>query len=236
MALRVEYPALPRAYSTQDPYVLAGFDIDLVRSLEIYLRKIVDRANDAVQVGEAITAPAITTPAITTDSLTLNGMAAGFLATNSDDLVVPRTLTGTANQIAVSNGTGLSGDPVFSLSAGVLATGTYTPTFTGVTNVAAAVGSYGRWFRIGNRVFVEARGTVDPTAAAPTTTTFRCSLPVASNLGVSTDLGGIGMSNGGTNVYGTIQADTTNDDATITFSAGNANNATHWLIFSYEVI
>lgn len=47
----------------------------------------------------------------------------GFLAQISADSAMPRTLTGTANEITITNGTGVAGAPVFSIPPAVTFTG-----------------------------------------------------------------------------------------------------------------
>jgi hypothetical protein len=69
--------------------------------------------------------------------------AAGFVAQTGDDSFAKRSITGTANQIAVTNGNGVSANPTLSLPSdiivpgsvtsvadndGTFSTGTYTPT------------------------------------------------------------------------------------------------------------
>lgn len=81
-----------------------------------------------------------------------------------------RTLAGLANAAALRG-------------AAELADGSWTPTVTGVTNVAS-VGSIeaGSYTRIGGTVHFVGAVTLTPTAGSLTQTTFRASLPVASTL------------------------------------------------------
>jgi hypothetical protein len=54
-----------------------------------------------------------------------NVSGAGFAAFPNNGTVVPRVLTGTAGEIDVTNGTGASGDPTFSLADTAVTPGTY---------------------------------------------------------------------------------------------------------------
>lgn len=109
-----------------------------------------------------------------------------------------RTLTGTSNQISVSNGDGTGGNPTFSLTSTIqvsgisfdsgsntlsnYATGTFTPSVT--NSGSAPTVSYsiqvGRYTRIGNRVTAVISLTC--TAYTAGTGTVRISgLPITSN-------------------------------------------------------
>lgn len=63
----------------------------------------------------------------------------------------------------------------------VVSTGSYTPSLTNTTNVAASVAHPTRWTRIGNLVHVSGQVEIDPTEASGTFTQLDISLPVASN-------------------------------------------------------
>ena len=64
--------------------------------------------------------------------------SAGYLVQTAADTFAKRTLTGTTNQISITNGTGTTGNPVFSLPQDIATTS--TPTFLGlnVTGTVAA--------------------------------------------------------------------------------------------------
>jgi hypothetical protein len=91
-----------------------------------------------------------------------------------------------------------------------IASGTYTPTLTGVANITGLTAYDVGWIRVGNRMQLTGRVDVDPTAAG-VLTTFRMSLPIASAIGNPHELGGVGGCDAGEvfQIYG----NTTNDDA-----------------------
>lgn len=110
-----------------------------------------------------------------------------------------------------------SADQAALLAALNLAGGTYVVTATGVTNVdsVTAVASY---VRVSTGVSVNFYAAVDPTAAGATTTVFRLSLPVTSNLTASTQLSG-SASTAGIWRSCDISGDTTNDAALVRFES-----------------
>jgi hypothetical protein len=69
-----------------------------------------------------------------------------------------------------------------------LASGTYTPTLTDGTNVAGSSAFSTHWMRVGNVVTVAGQVQIDPTAAG--NTVLNMSLPIASDLTTSSELGG----------------------------------------------
>ena len=95
---------------------------------------------------------------------------------------------GTAGQPIVSGGSGAT------VAFGpLLSNGTYTPTLTAVTNVAASTANACQWLRVGNTVTVS--GSVAVTATAVSTDTeIGISIPVASNFARGANVGGTGAS------------------------------------------
>jgi hypothetical protein len=115
-----------------------------------------------------------------------------------------------------------------------VASGTYTPTLTLVTNLdAALVSADFTYIRVGNIVHVEGGLTADATAAG--NTVLGISLPIASNFAGNFDATGIG-SNQLSNVTGNIQADTTNDRAQLTYQAIATTNQAFRVSFNYQII
>jgi hypothetical protein len=69
-------------------------------------------------------------------SLTSLGVAGnGILVKTATDTITPRTITGTAGQISVANGDGISGNPTIALVGSICTPGTYT---------SVTVDTYGR--------------------------------------------------------------------------------------------
>lgn len=111
--------------------------------------------------------------------------------------------------------------------------GTYTPTLTGVTNVAASSANVCQWMRVGNMITVAGIVGIDPTAAAATE--LGVSLPVASNFTTNLELGGtFGDHTTAANI-GIIRADATNDRARFLINTPDTANRNYSFIFMYQV-
>lgn len=195
------------------------------------------RTLQAPAAGFTITNPAGTagdpTFVLANDLSAIEGLGStGIAVRTAADTWAQRTITGTANQVSVSNGNGVSGNPTLSLAVGNLQVAPYTPTFTGVTNIDSVVAFTAFYLRVGSQVFVWGGCTVDATTAA-TISAFRISLPVASNLGANTDLVGVLTS---ARDSGTITGDAANNEALTSFTA-TINTATlNTFSFSYTII
>ena len=153
--------------------------------------------------------------------------------------------TGTATDLNLSTNGAIrqkilsTGDTEFSgnISAANLASGTYTPSLTNVTNVStSSVGANSQYMRVGNTVFVYGYMTFTQTSTGDTF--IGISLPIASNFGVNTQAigtGTLGVDSSGQSV--SILADTTNDRAQLSFSAltgGTSNSIVY--SFSYQIL
>lgn len=113
--------------------------------------------------------------------------------------------------------------------------GSYTPTLTNVSNVAASTAYVCRWTRVDNTITVFGRLDVDPTATGATT--IDISLPVASNFGASGDLSGVASSITPTvSTSAGIYADFTNDRATMRWTTTETANHSMWFQFSYPIL
>lgn len=129
---------------------------------------------------------------------------------------------------------------VSSTSSQFIASGTYSPTPTNGTNMAAVTCGQAQWLRVGNVVTVSGNGTVDATAGS-TNTGFRMTLPIPSNLGSFNNLGGIfsitpsAVSN--PYITGRITGDTTNDEAVCAYNndAGTTGVANFSYTYTYLV-
>lgn len=120
-----------------------------------------------------------------------------------------------------------------------IASGTYTPTTTGVGNIGAVSpnGAF-QWVRVGNVVFVSGEASVDPTTTA-TTTSFRISLPIASAIGNSYELAGAGSFSadaGANRASAIVNGLAATDDASCSFFAPTANAGTLACTFQYVVL
>lgn len=115
---------------------------------------------------------------------------------------------------------------------------TYTPTLTLVANVSAATAEVTHYMRVGAQVHVEGFiSGVTCSSALGTLSRIGVSLPVASNLGAASDLGGSGS------MYWQVDSlasaavcagDTTNDRAEISFpSQSTSSTSTRRLGFSF---
>jgi len=119
----------------------------------------------------------------------------------------------------------------------ILTNGTYTPTLTAVTNVAASTSASCQWMRVGSTVTVS--GVISVTATtANTDTHLGISLPIASNIALTTNLGGTGASvTGGTlGQSGGLDGDATNDRARFLLRPTVASGINYSFSFTYQVI
>jgi hypothetical protein len=123
--------------------------------------------------------------------------------------------------------------------SGVIYAGSYTPTFTNTINIAASSPYVCNYVRIGNRVMVYGAGAIDCAAAANTYTELGISLPIASNLTVSTDLAGVGWRDAAAGVASNqsagLSADTANDRAYFSFNSSDAGNMGIAFNFMYTI-
>lgn len=115
-----------------------------------------------------------------------------------------------------------------------IASGTYTPTITGVSNVDGSSAPAGAWIRVGRMVIVEFTATIDATTNA-VSTVFGVSLPIASNLAAASELngGGAAASTGITPLA--ISGDATNDRCNVQFISSSVNNHVCTGLFMYPV-
>lgn len=112
--------------------------------------------------------------------------------------------------------------------------GTYTPTLTGVANVAASTSYAAQWLRVGNTVLVSGRVDVDPTAAA--STQLGLSLPVASNLTAANECAGTAASPTIAGQSAAILGDAANNRAQLEWVAVDVTNQPMYFVFSYVVL
>lgn len=115
-----------------------------------------------------------------------------------------------------------------------LASGTYTPTLTNVLNLDASTAFQCQYLRVGAVVTVSGQFSVDPTATG--LTRLGISLPIASNFGATSDLGGCANSIAVASESAGIHADTTNDRAQVNWITTTTANNSMYFTFTYEVI
>jgi hypothetical protein len=115
---------------------------------------------------------------------------------------------------------------------------TYTPTLTGVNNVADTTAYVCQYMRVGSVVTVSGHLTVDPTSNG-LPTTVGISLPVASNFAEIFQCGGTahGFDGSDTGRSAGITADTTNDRAQIDWVETNGAASNLWTFtFTYLIV
>lgn len=170
---------------------------------------------------EAMTGP-LTVPSI---------VASGAITASSLHVTGPSALDGAVTTLA-----SLLVGTTLSYGQGPIVAGTYTPTLTNTTNVAASTAFDVPWMRVGNIVTVGVSVNIDPTLAAPSTTVLEISLPVASNFAAVTDLTGTAMNNRAGTSGDVITASIANDRAVLTFSATSVSPDNHNGTFIYRII
>jgi hypothetical protein len=114
--------------------------------------------------------------------------------------------------------------------------GTYTPTFAGVTNITGTPSGTAQWTRVGNVVTVSGSVQVDPTTAS-TASAFTSTLPIASTFGANADLGGTAVrdNNTATNITASIRGSSTLARFDF-FCDTNTNSEAWYYTFTYEVL
>lgn len=162
-------------------------------------------------------------------SLDFSGSNLTSIATrNHNDLqTIQGGVAGQYNHLTNAELTTLQGLPT-------IAHGTYTPTLTNTTNVAASTHSTAaQYLRIGNTVTVSGVVTIDPTAAG--STVLDMSLPIASNLASVGNLAGT-CNAPNPNEAGAVLGEITNDRARIQFTAVSTTNNAWYYHYTYRII
>lgn len=111
-----------------------------------------------------------------------------------------------------------------------IASGTYTPTLFNTTNVTSSTALGCFWMRVGNVVTVAGGFDATPTTIA-LNTTLGLSVPIASNLSGSNDVGGSAHDSVGTSCQ--ASADGTNDRVIFRWAAPDTSSRTYIFIFTY---
>lgn len=134
-------------------------------------------------------------------------------------------------------GTGLhnSAGAVTGTTNQYIASGTFLPTLTGVTNVAATQNYTGQWIRVGNVVTFSGKFDLDVTAAGATELGIQ--LPIASNFANASNLGGgCHRHVSSASEQGSIAADVANDRAQVYINAVATGNEPWSFSFTYVVL
>lgn len=119
-----------------------------------------------------------------------------------------------------------------------VASGTYTPTYTGVDNCDSVSAFECQWLRVGNVVTVSGIVNVDATNAA-SGVRFRATLPIASSLAAARQLAGVGRGTGINSVAAAfaVSGDSTNDAADFFGGVTDASSAVSvYFTFTYLVL
>jgi hypothetical protein len=162
--------------------------------------------------------------------------------TTADGASAPTTRMqiGSAGTITLASGSGLSisatGVTSPATTDGNVFSGTYTPTLTNTTNIAASTAFASQYMRVGNVVTVSGRLNIDPTTSGAASE-MGISLPIASDITTTSGCAGTGaiqttaaeVSSGG------ILGDTTNNRATFRFVAGGTAARDYGFTFTYLV-
>jgi hypothetical protein len=114
--------------------------------------------------------------------------------------------------------------------------GTYTPTLTNTTNVAASTAHVCQYVRIGSVVIVSGSVSIDPTLAGPTDTVLGMTIPIASDFAATSQCGGTAQPADAVSECFGITADVANNRATFRGMATNTANREFSFIFAYLIV
>ena len=153
------------------------------------------------------------------DSLIIKGNM-GISASSSDSVLV----RGSDNVVVLRAQSDLGGG---------LLSGTYTPTLTNVANVAASTAYSCQYSRVGTVVTVSGEVDIDPTTTL-TLTQLGISLPIASNLTATNELGGTSADDLGT--VARVAGDATNDRAEVRMTPTDVTNRRFSFTFTYRIL
>lgn len=154
------------------------------------------------------------------------------IAAGADVDVVTVTSGAVAITGTITGSSTIEGAAFTITGSGAIVSGTYTPTITGTFNVAASTSAVCQYMRVGSVVTVSGTIQIDPTDTG--LTTWGLSLPIASNFTTATQLSGAGT--GAINYEAVlVQADTSNDRASIGFVALNNANQSITFHFTYLI-
>jgi hypothetical protein len=156
---------------------------------------------------------------------------------HSNDSMVFYTNSAIAFTLSSTGGVSIVRTAVTSPAAGDgnVFSGTYTPSLTNTTNIAASTASLCQYMRVGDVVTVSGTVAIDPTATGRIV--MGMSLPIASNFSGAANCGGTFVGSAvTTDNAGAVIADATNDRATFDGVVADAANRTYGFSFTYRVI
>jgi len=130
-------------------------------------------------------------------------------------------------------GTHLWIDNSGNLTAANVLSGTYTPTLTNTTNIAASTAYVTHYMRVGNEVFVAGRVNIDPTAGG--LVRLGMSLPIASNFTATEDVGGVVFCGEVAGQGGMIFGDVANDRVVMEFITADTANRQYYFTCGYRI-
>ncbi len=137
----------------------------------------------------------------------------------------------TTNKTALDAGTGNTTPAAID---GNLYSGTYTPTLTGITNVAASTAYSTIFMRVGNVVTVAGRVEIDPTSTG--STVLEMQVPYTTNFNsVGQCCGTFASGDATSGSYGTISSNVTSERAVFTFNSGVTTARTYNFSFTYLI-
>jgi len=180
------------------------------------------------RAGATLGAPADIVAA-TDQFLVRRGSALGFGFIADTDL--PSTITRDSELVTAI--TAVTAAYVAAIAAAV-SSGTYTPTLTNVTNLAASTAYVCTYLKAGNVITVSGRADIDPTATGAVE--LGISLPVASNFADTAQCCGTAFCNQVAGQGAAILSDPTNDRASLQFVTTDTANRAMYFVFQYQVI
>lgn len=121
-------------------------------------------------------------------------------------------------------------------TSGGFESGTFTPTLTNTTNVAASTAYLCTYVRVDNTVTMSGRVDIDPTSAS-SNTVLGISLPVASAFTTANQAGGVAFSSVAVSDGAAILSDATNDRLTLQYiCTTDVTNHAYYFTVTYQRI
>ena len=117
---------------------------------------------------------------------------------------------------------------------GLVLSGTYTPTLANTTNVAASTPRLATYMRVGSAVTVAGQLDIDPTATGAVL--LGISLPIASDFTTAYQLGGVASAETIAIESAGIEANATDNNASLKYVAVDTSNHTLAYTFTYTII